>query len=105
MTPGPNRYDGKPFLRLLDSYVLEAIDQLTDEQRNGLRLIEPKLHEVYKTSGTWQEIVRTQMELPSSFPESINNVWQGYLRAAKSQGVSVNPFEFVERFVDENFPD
>jgi hypothetical protein len=105
MEPGMNRYDGKPFLRLLDSYVLDAIGQLSDEQRVGLRVMEPKLNAVYKASASWQEIVRTQMNLPPSFPESIRTVWQAYLGAAKTQGLSVHPHEFVERFVDENFPE
>ncbi|RQP25422.1 hypothetical protein [Piscinibacter terrae] len=98
-----DRYDGKPFLRLLDSYVLDAIGQLTDEQREGLAVVEPKLNALYNSQGSWQEIVRTQMDLPPSFPDRIRKVWEGFLGAAKAQGLSVDPHEFVERFVDENF--
>ena len=105
MNRSTNRYDGKPFLRLLDSYVLDAIGQLTDGQREGLAVMEPKLNAVYNSSGSWQEMVRTQMDLPPSFPESIRKMWVGYLDAAKTQGLSVHPHEFVEQFVDENFPE
>jgi hypothetical protein len=100
-----NRYDGKPFLRLLDSYVLDAIGQLSDSQREGLALLAPKLNAIYNSSCSWQEIVRIQMDLPRSFPESIRKMWVGYLGAAKNQGLSIHPHEFVERFVDENFPE
>ena len=99
-----NRYDGKPFLRLLDSYVLDAIGQLTAERGNALDMLQPKLETVYKINGTWQEIVRTQMALPSTFPESVRMVWHRFLSAAQARGASVDPAEFVERFVDENFP-
>ena len=100
-----NRYAGKPFLRLLDRYVLDAIVQLTDEQRQGFLRIEQKLKAVYNVSGSWQEIVRIQMDLPDTFRSAIRKLWDGYLYAANNQGVSVHPHEFAERFVDENFPE
>ncbi len=105
MERSTNRYDGQPFLRLLDSYVLDAIGQLTDQQRSGLSMVEPKLRAVYGASGSWQEIVRNQLELPESFPQSIRSMWERYLSAARSQGLSVHPNEFTERFVAENFPE
>lgn len=100
-----DRYEGKPFLRLLDSYVLDAIDQLAERQRDGLVLMEPKLQSVYKSAGNWQEIVRTQMNFPPSLPQAIRKMWDGYMSAARSQGLPALPHEFVVRFVDENFPE
>ena len=100
-----NRYTGKAFLRLLDSYVLDCIGQLADAPRESLRLMEPKLNAVYATAGTWQEVVRSQMDLPVDFPDMIRKVWSDFLDAAKSQGIPVDPNEFVARFVDENFPE
>jgi hypothetical protein len=100
-----DRYTGKPFLRLLDSYVLDAIGQLSAQQRAGLEQVQGKLQAVYKTTGAWQDIVRQQLDLPLSFPLSVQKVWKGYLDAAHSQGISVSPGEFVQRFVDENFPE
>jgi hypothetical protein len=100
-----DRYEGKPFLRLLDSYVLDAIGQLTERQREGLALMEPMLQAVYKSADSWQEIVRTQMNLPPSLPQAISKMWGGYMNAAKGQGLPAHPHEFVERFVDENFPE
>jgi hypothetical protein len=100
-----DRYDGKPFLRLLDCYVLDAIDQLTDEQRKALSLMEPKLNAAYNSLASWQELVRTQMDLPTSFPDSVRRLWAGYLGAAKDQGLSVLPGDFVEQFVHANFPE
>lgn len=100
-----DRYEGKPFLRLLDSYVLDAIGQLTERQHEGLLLMEPKLQSVYKSADSWQEIVRSQMNLPASLPQAIRKMWDGYMSAARSQGLPAHPHEFVERFVDENFPE
>jgi hypothetical protein len=47
-----NRYEGKPFLRLLECYVLSAIDELTDEQCAALSALEPKLRELYGVQGS-----------------------------------------------------
>lgn len=100
-----DRYTGKPFLRLIECYVLSAIDQLDDAQRSSLVKMEPKLSSVYSIDGSWLEIVSSQMEFPDNFPEQIRGFWNGYLEHAKSQGLSVDPNEFAISFVDQNFPD
>lgn len=100
-----DRYQGKPFLRLLDSYILDAIGQLSYEEKDGLAIVQPRLAQLYRTDGTWQEIVAGQLDLPESFPQEVERIWTSYLANAKAQGLAVNPNEFVERFVGENFPD
>ena len=99
------RYTGKPFLRLLECYVLNCIDQLDDSQRATLVKMESKLSGVYKMSGSWLDIVNAQMEFPESLPGQIKDIWSKYLDQAKTQGVSVDPNEFAMSFVDQNFPD
>lgn len=98
-----DRYKGKPFLRLIECYVLDSIDQLDNEQRDKLREMEPKLAEVYNSNGSWREIVSAQMDFPESLPEQIRNIWSNYLVQAKAQGASVDPNEFARSFVDQNF--
>jgi hypothetical protein len=100
-----SRYAGKPFLRLFDCYVLDAIGQLHNDQSAALRFMEPKLTSLYQRTGSWQEVVRAEMNLPESFPDSVRRVWDNFLEAARRQGHSASPEEFVERFVDENFPE
>ena len=100
-----NRYEGKPFLRLLECYVLAAIDQLDAGQSEALKNMEPKLAAVYNTSGTWLEIVHDQMDLPESFPIKIREVWESNLARLQASGVSVDPNEFAMAFVDQNFPE
>lgn len=45
------------------------------------------------------------MDFPETLPQQIRQIWNGYLEHAKGQGLSVDPNEFVVKFVDENFPD
>ncbi len=99
-----DRYAGKPFLRLLECYVLAAIDQLDDKQMATLQQMEPKLRAVYGSSGSWIEIIDQQMEFPKSLPGQIQGIWSNYLSQAKVRGAAVDPNEFAVSFVNENFP-
>ena len=60
-----DRYEGKPLIRLLECYVLDAIDQLDDRQRDTLQRMAPKLSTLYNRNGTWSEIIRDEMNFPS----------------------------------------
>ncbi len=99
-----NRYSGKPFLRLLECYVLNAIDQLSDDQRATLQRMEPKLADVYGMNGTWLDIVNAQMDFPGSLQAQIREVWERNLASARELETSIDPNEFATVFVDQNFP-
>ena len=100
-----DRYTGKPFLKLLECYILDSIEQLDDASRLSLQKMEPKLQGVYGVKGTWLDIVSAQMDFPASFPEQIKQIWSSFLGHARTQGLAVDPNEFAKKFVDENFPD
>lgn len=57
-----DRYAGKPFLRLLDSYFLDVIGQLSEEQDEALAAMQPRLAQVYGDEGTLQDMVAAQMQ-------------------------------------------
>lgn len=100
-----DRYTGKPFLRLLDCYLLACIEQLDLDQAQALKKAEPKLQQIYGLAGDWRAIVEGVMEFPSSMGDQVRSVWTGYLAQAKQAGVSIDPNEFVAEFVRQNFPD
>src|SRR5215211_6368897 len=58
---GPGRYDGKPFLRLLECYVLWAAGRLPDDEAAQLDRMTPKLREIYGANGSWHDIVVAQI--------------------------------------------
>ncbi|WP_285710587.1 hypothetical protein [Erythrobacter oryzae] len=99
-----DRYAGKPFLRLLDSYVLAAIGELPSAQQDSLQSMEPKLHSVYGTKGSWQQIVADQMGFPEDLPETIRAIWDNGVAKMRASGIDAEPSEFVRQFVDTNFP-
>ncbi|NVZ52347.1 hypothetical protein HX792_18530 [Pseudomonas sp. B6002] len=99
-----NRYEGKPFLRLLECYVLSAIDELTDEQKTALSALEPKLHELYGVQGNWSEVVAAQMDFPESLAGKIREIWRVNSEKFAAAGAHINAEDFAKNFVDTNFP-
>lgn len=75
----------KPLLRLVDCFVLDAIDQLDDAQRATLEALEPRLAKTFDASGTWQEIVGGQMGFARDLPDKIRQFWRGYIDQAQTQ--------------------
>ncbi|WP_240456988.1 hypothetical protein [Acidovorax sp. 1608163] len=100
-----NRYNSNPFLRLLDCFVLDAINMLDNNQLEILNRLEPGLSKTYDMQGTWREIVAAQMNFADTVPARIREFWEGYKGAAQQQGVPADPDEFVVSFVDQNFAD
>ena len=103
MSNPPNpRYKGKPFLRLLELYVLWAIGELAEKETSFMEEITPKLRSSYKMEGDWQRIIEGVMELPPHLPGKIRELWNRNLEIARTAGVVLPPQHFAEFFVDEN---
>jgi hypothetical protein len=100
-----DRYNGKPFLRLLDNYVLDAIGHLDPEVATALVKLEPKLRQVYGGTGGWREIVAAEMKFPEGMRGAIHELWEsGRRKYLAGNGFEPNPSEFTQFFVDKNFP-
>lgn len=99
------RYEGRPLLRLLECYVLFAIDQLDVDQLEILRRMEPKLALTYNRTGTWSQIIHDEMGFPDSLPMKIREVWNSNLASIRKSGQAIDPNEFAKTFIDQNFPE
>jgi hypothetical protein len=97
------RYDGRPLLRLLELYVLWAIGELSEADAERLRAITPNLRRTYGAEGEWQTVLATELELPPDLPGKIHGVWEKNVESAKARGVTLNPQQFAEQFVDHHW--
>lgn len=97
------RYEGKPFLRLLECYVLWSVDRLPPGQAETLEEMAPKLAATYGIDGTWQDIVAAQMEFPPDLPDALRGMWERTLVNAGGQRDTVDPELWVQQVVDSNF--
>jgi hypothetical protein len=99
------RYAGKPMLRLLDSYVLDAIGHLPPEVDAKMTEMEPKFRTAFGATGNWREMVESQMRFPAGMPGAIRELWaKGRVKFLAAQGHEPDPAEFTMTFVDTNFP-
>lgn len=97
------RYRGKAFLRILELYVIWAVGELPVKEASFLEEITPKLRETFKKEGHWQQVVEAEMELPSTFPETIRAYWNRNKEIARTARVTLSSQQFAEMFVDQNF--
>ena len=100
-----SRYSERPFLRLLESYVLSCIGHLEDAQERALNDMAPDLSRAFGINGSWFEIVSRHMDFPSSLPIKIKKIWDDGVIRANECGFKVDPNEFARQFVDMNFPE
>lgn len=99
----PERYAGRPFLRLLDSYVLWSVGELSSELDQVLVEMTPKLQEVYRSTGTWQQIVEQQMDFPEWLTASLRAMWERNLLTAEEIGDRLDAGQWARHVVDTNF--
>lgn len=98
----PERYAGKPMLRLLELYVLWFLDHLSEDDASRLQAMAPKLTSTFGGDGTWQNAIATTMELPEKMPELIREMWTKNQQIAAENGVELPAQQFAEMFVDSN---
>lgn len=100
-----DRYTDKPFLKLLDCYVLDAIGHLDPKTDADLTSIEPQLHQAFEAHGPWRGIVEDKLGFQDGMQAAILEVWQnGRQKFVEAQGHEPDPGEFTRIFIDTNFP-
>lgn len=98
-----SRYEGQPWLRLLDSYVLWAIGALDDDTVARLERMTPKLQETYQQPGArWFEIIEREMGFPQTLPAALASSWARNSQIAAKRNEVIDPVDFAHRTVDEN---
>ena len=103
--PPADRYAGRPFLKLTDSFVLKCIGELDPSQESLLEQMTPKLQQTFSCSGTWEEIVASQLHFPPDIQATIQALWSKNQAIAKQNNAVLTPMQFVEMFVASNVAD
>ncbi|ANU08375.1 hypothetical protein [Paraurantiacibacter namhicola] len=99
------RYQGKPFLELVDSYVLDSIGHLNPEQDKALTAREAEFRDLFGEEGNWRQITERRMRFPDGMSQAICEVWtSGRARFVEANGTEPDPLEFTRHFVDTKFP-
>lgn len=98
------RYDGKPILRLLDSYVLDAIGALDEKTVQGNAVLAPKIAQALKVDAdSWQRAVELAMDLPEDSVVELRARWQQFVEASLAAGETPDPLGWSHALVDVMF--
>lgn len=97
-----DRYEGKPFLKLVDSFVLSSIGELDPSQRSSLEQMTPDFQRTFKRQGTWEDIVMAELAFEPEVKSAIANLWVKNQEIARINGSTLAPMAFVEMFVAKN---
>lgn len=99
------RYEGKPLLRLVELYVLDAIGALTPEHDALLKAMSPQLCQTYEIpeGGDWRQAIVKALGIPDDSPEIIRETWEKAETMAAKDKVNLAAETFAVAFVDANF--
>jgi hypothetical protein len=100
VTVQSGRYLHKPLVRLLECYVLWAIDKLHPGDEVQLAELGPRIAALYEVKGNWHEVVATVMDLPWNMGQIVRQYWRRDLAQAEENGETLEPQRFAEMFVD-----
>jgi hypothetical protein len=98
-----NRYHGKPFLKIAESFVMKAIGMIEPATEITLEKMTPKLQEIYGTTGTWDEITRKVLNLPEGIEAEIRGLWERNRGIAEKENHVLSAEEFTAAYVDKFF--
>ncbi|MFI4875711.1 MAG: hypothetical protein ACIALR_10250 [Blastopirellula sp. JB062] len=98
-----SRYEGKPFIRLLECYILSAIDELPPVYEEKLSEMGPALKESYNLEGGWREVVAQVMQFPDTVDDELRQMWTHNQAVAAQNNQILSAEAFAQAVVDQNF--
>ena len=93
------RYKDKPFLLMLEAYVLDAIGELPPSMEQLTKMVSGK----FFGAGDWRKRLREEVGLDKSLNEQLKQLWQENQAIAKEKGVELVAQEFAQALVEANF--
>ena len=98
--PDSARYQGKPLLILLESYVLDCIGCLPAEKVPAITGI---VQRVYGGGADWKATLRSELRIDEALDENLRRMWARNQDLARQANQTLAPEEFARMVVDQNF--
>lgn len=96
----PQRYAGRPLLKVLECYILDSIGALSVEHQTGMRAI---VQRIWAGGDDWKATVRAHLELDATLDEGLRQMWLRNQEIARGNGRSIHPVQFAKMVADQNF--
>jgi hypothetical protein len=99
------RYDGHPMVKILDSYVLDAVGALDELTSNFLAEMAPMLAvSLGVPEDAWQRMVEEVASLSPDSRQTLRHAWEEREQADRAAGRTPNALAFAMAVVDATFP-
>lgn len=92
----------KPILRILESYVLAAIEALDLAEEQAARTMVSK---AFGEQTDWRNRIREEFGLTPTLDQQLVAMWEEARRLAAERGAELAPASFARAVVEENFAD
>ncbi len=100
------RYEGKPMLRLLDAYVLDALGALDEETaRNNAAMVDKLSAALHVEADTWQDAVEKAMNMPPDSRDALRAMWEQHVHRTLQEGSTPDVLDWTHGLVDSRFSD
>lgn len=93
------RYKNKPFLLMLEGYMLDAIGELSPDMERLVKTVSSK----FFGKGDWRKLLRHQVGFDASLGKQVKQLWDENREIAKKKGAELDPYDFVQALVEANF--
>jgi hypothetical protein len=93
------RYKDKPFLLMLESYVMDAIGQLPPAMEQLTKSMSRKLF----GAGDWRTRLREEVGFDKSLDAQLAQLWKENQQIAKEKGATLEAQDFAQALVEANF--
>ena len=80
--------------------MLHAIGALDDAAYVRISAVEPRLRQAFGQTGSWIDVLKTQLELPAGFENTVTTAWQTERARASAAGQTLDPLEFARAVAD-----
>ncbi len=89
----------RPLAACVDSLFRFDADS-TEEVYGGVRALEPGLRRAFGQTGSWIDILKTQLDLPAEFEDTVSKAWQTEQARASAARQTLDPVEFARAVAD-----
>jgi hypothetical protein len=96
----PERYQGRPLVLVLESYVLDCIGALTPDRSEQVGDV---VRQAFGGDDDWKQTIRRQLRIADTLDESLRAMWARNQEIARENAYDLHPIQFAKMVVDKNF--
>lgn len=104
MSGDSERYEGRPMLRLIDAYVLDALGALDAPTAQANAANAAKIASALNVPATtWRDAVEAALQMPPDSADALRAMWEQHVHATIAAGETPDVLSWTHTLVDARF--